>query len=120
MAFAWATMSLGAINTILGLWFVRKRGLAISLALNGASFGGVVIVPALVFLAEATSFATAMLAGAALILVADAAARLRRSSAHASPARRPTRAPRSEAQRARRQPELDARARRCAASRSGA
>src|SRR5258705_5404341 len=50
MALAWATMSLGAINTILGLWFESKRGLAISLALNGASFGGVVIVPALVFL----------------------------------------------------------------------
>ena len=68
MALAWATMSLGAINTILGLWFESKRGLAISLALNGASFGGVVIVPALVFLAGATSFASAMLAGAAVIL----------------------------------------------------
>ena len=68
MAFAWATMSLGAINIILGLWFERKRGLAISLALNGASFGGIVIVPALVFLSGATSFATAMLAGAALVL----------------------------------------------------
>jgi MFS family permease len=68
MALAWATMSLGAINTILGLWFESKRGLAISLALNGASFGGVVIVPALVFLSGATSFATAMLAGAGLIL----------------------------------------------------
>ncbi len=68
MALAWATMSLGAINTILGLWFESKRGLAISLALNGASFGGVVIVPALVFLAGATSFAFAMLAGAAVIL----------------------------------------------------
>jgi MFS family permease len=68
MAFAWATMSLGAINNILGLWFERKRGLAISLALNGASFGGIVIVPALVFLSGATSFTTAMLAGAALVL----------------------------------------------------
>ena len=61
-------MSLGAINNILGLWFQQRRGLAISLALNGASFSGVVIVPALVFLAGATGFATAMLAGAALIL----------------------------------------------------
>lgn len=68
MALGWATMSLGAINTILGLWFESKRGLAISLALNGASFGGVVIVPALVFLSGATSFAFAMLAGALLIL----------------------------------------------------
>jgi len=68
MAFAWATMSLGAINTILGLWFEEKRGLAISLALNGASFGGVVIVPGLVLIAGAWGFEAAMLAGAALIL----------------------------------------------------
>jgi MFS family permease len=69
MSLAWATMSLGAINIILGLWFEQKRGLAISLALNGASFGGIVIVPALVFLAGATSFTTAALTGAVLILV---------------------------------------------------
>ncbi len=68
MAFAWATLSLGAINNILGLWFEQKRGLAISLALNGASFGGVVIVPGLVFLAGAAGFEAAMFAGAALIL----------------------------------------------------
>src|SRR5256885_2100607 len=43
-------------------------GFGISLALNGASFGGIVIVPALVFLSGATSFTTAMLAGAALVL----------------------------------------------------
>jgi MFS family permease len=69
MSFGWATMSLGAINNILGLWFYRRRGLAISLALNGASFGGVVIVPALVLLAAAAGFKTAMLAGAALIVI---------------------------------------------------
>jgi len=68
MAFAWATMSLGAINVILGLWFRERRGLAISLALNGASFSGMVIVPALVFLAGAAGFATAMLSGAVVIL----------------------------------------------------
>jgi MFS family permease len=68
MAFAWATMSLGAINNILGLWFERKRGLAISLALNGASFGGVIIVPGLVFVTGAAGFTTAMLIGAAVVL----------------------------------------------------
>jgi predicted MFS family arabinose efflux permease len=62
-------MSVGAITNILGQWFEARRGLAISLALNGASFSGVVVVPALVFLAGAAGFATAMLAGAAAILV---------------------------------------------------
>ena len=50
MALGWATLSLGAITNILGLWFHAKRGLAISLALNGASFGGIVVVPGLVLL----------------------------------------------------------------------
>ena len=69
MSFAWATMSIGAITNILGLWFDAKRGLAISLALNGASFGGVVIVPLLVFVAGATDFRTAMLTGAAVVVL---------------------------------------------------
>jgi predicted MFS family arabinose efflux permease len=69
MALGWATMSVGAITNILGLWFDAKRGLAISLALNGASFSGVTVVPGLVFLANATDFATAMLVGAGAILV---------------------------------------------------
>ena len=43
MAVGWATMSVGAITNILGQWFDAKRGLAISLALNGASFSGVVV-----------------------------------------------------------------------------
>jgi cyanate permease len=68
MAIAWATMSVGAITNILGLWFDAKRGLAISLALNGASFSGVVVVPALVLVSGATSFTVAMLASAFVIL----------------------------------------------------
>jgi MFS family permease len=69
MAIGWATMSVGAITNILGQWFEVKRGLAISLALNGASFSGVVVVPALVLLAGAVGFTTAMLTGAAAILL---------------------------------------------------
>src|SRR6201987_3335050 len=38
LAFGWAGMSLAMINNTLVLWFARKRGMAISLALNGASF----------------------------------------------------------------------------------
>jgi MFS family permease len=69
MAVGWAMMSVGAITNILGQWFEAKRGLAISLALNGASFSGVVVVPALVFLAGWAGFTTAMLSGAAAILL---------------------------------------------------
>src|SRR5260370_12000021 len=45
LAVGWAGTSLATITTTLGLWFDKKRGMAISLALNGASFGGIVAVP---------------------------------------------------------------------------
>ena len=48
LAFGWAGTSLGIITNTLGLWFDNKRGMAISLALNGASFGGIIGVPLLV------------------------------------------------------------------------
>lgn len=69
MAVGWAAMSVGAITNILGLWFASRRGLAISLALNGASFSGVVIVPALVVFAGAAGFTAAMLSGAVFIVL---------------------------------------------------
>src|SRR4051812_5533708 len=37
MALGWAGVGLGAITNTLGLWFEARRGMAISLALNGAS-----------------------------------------------------------------------------------
>ncbi len=75
MTVGWATMSVAAITNIIGPWFSARRGLAISFALNGASLSGVVIVPALVFLAGKTSFTVAMLTGAVLILVCHRPAR---------------------------------------------
>jgi MFS family permease len=68
MALGWATMSVGAITNILGLWFEQKRGLAISLALNGASFSGVIVVPFLVLITQIRDFATAMLISALIIV----------------------------------------------------
>jgi MFS family permease len=50
MSFGWLAMGLVTIPTLIGQWFHRKRGLAISLALNGASFGGIVVAPLLVLL----------------------------------------------------------------------
>jgi MFS family permease len=66
MAVGSATMHVASISNVLGLWFDRQRGLAISLALNGASSGGILVAPALVIAIAAVGFATAMV-GAALV-----------------------------------------------------
>lgn len=68
MALAWSFMTIGAISNILGQWFDRRRGLAISLALNGASFGGVFIVPAMIAAIAAYGFSITMLVSALAIV----------------------------------------------------
>jgi MFS family permease len=68
MSVGWMGLGLVAISTILGLWFTQRRGRAISLALNGASAGGVVIAPALVFLSAALGFRDAMFVATAAML----------------------------------------------------
>ena len=45
MAVGWAGMSGAGINAVVAPWFERKRGLAVSMAMNGATCGGVLIVP---------------------------------------------------------------------------
>jgi predicted MFS family arabinose efflux permease len=69
LALGWAGTSLGIITNTLGLWFDKKRGMAISLALNGASFGGIVGVPLLVAAIGRFGFSGAMIAAAATMLV---------------------------------------------------
>ncbi len=64
-----ASMHVGAISNVVGLWFDRQRGLAISLALNGASSGGILITPALVLAIAHFGFSNAMLGSALLIVV---------------------------------------------------
>jgi MFS family permease len=68
LAFGWAGTSLGIITTTLGLWFDKKRGMAISLALNGASFGGIVGVPLLVAAIGYFGFSGAMTASAVVMV----------------------------------------------------
>ena len=65
MSLGWIGMGTVVIATVVSLWFVQRRGLAISLAYTGASFGGVVATPLLVLLVERTGFAAAMLIAAA-------------------------------------------------------
>jgi MFS family permease len=70
MSLGWGAMSGAAINIILAPWFQRRRGLAVSLAFNGATLGGVLIAPALIFLIEAAGFARALgVAGFVLLAV---------------------------------------------------
>jgi predicted MFS family arabinose efflux permease len=69
LAFGWAGTSLAIITNTLGLWFDSKRGMAISLALNGASFGGIVGVPLLVTGVGHFGFGGAMIAAAVSMLV---------------------------------------------------
>ena len=69
LAFGWAGTSLGMITNTLGLWFDHKRGMAISLALNGASFGGIIGVPLLVAAIGSFGFSGALIAAAAVMLL---------------------------------------------------
>jgi MFS family permease len=69
LAFGWAGTSLGIITNTLGLWFDQKRGMAISLALNGASFGGIVGVPLLVAGIGYFGFPGAMIVAAIVMVV---------------------------------------------------
>ena len=67
MSFGWLGLGLVVIPTMISHWFTRKRGLAISLALNGASFGGIVVAPGLVALIHVFGFTSAMLVAAAVM-----------------------------------------------------
>jgi predicted MFS family arabinose efflux permease len=69
LALGWAGTSLAMISTTLGLWFDQKLGMAISLALNGASFGGVAGVPLLVLAIGQLGFSGAMIAASSLMIV---------------------------------------------------
>ena len=69
MSIGWATLTLAAITNILSLWFNEKRGLAISLALNGASMGGIIGTPLLIWLTNLYGFRTAMVIAAAATIV---------------------------------------------------
>ncbi|WP_369719764.1 MFS transporter [Bradyrhizobium sp. LLZ17] len=69
MSLGWVGMGTVIISAVIGAWFVRRRGLAISLAFLGASSGGVIVTPLLVVLVSHLGFQTAMLAASAVLLI---------------------------------------------------
>jgi MFS family permease len=60
MAPAFAMLTNAAVANIIGPWFQRKLGLAMSLALTGGGVGGFAIVSILVWLSGKLTFATAL------------------------------------------------------------
>jgi MFS family permease len=69
LACGWMGMGTVVIATIVSSWFDHRRGLAISIAFNGATFGGIIIAPMLVVLIGAVGFTRAMLAMTAVMIV---------------------------------------------------
>src|SRR5437667_297206 len=88
MSAGWGAMSGAAINIVIAPWFQRRRGLAVSLAFNGATLGGVIVAPALLELVGRLGFAQALGAAALAqlaVLLVLAAAVLRRGPAAVGP-----------------------------------
>jgi MFS family permease len=69
LACGWMGMGTVVIATIVSSWFDRRRGLAISIAFNGATCGGIIIAPTLVVLIGAIGFTRAMLTMTAVMIV---------------------------------------------------
>lgn len=69
-AAGWALTSGAALNAIVAGWFDRDRPMAIALAFNGASVGGVVFVPLWVYLIRSIGFpVAALLVGGCMVAV---------------------------------------------------
>jgi MFS family permease len=68
LALGWTATSIAGISCVVGPWFNRRRGMAISLAMNGGSIGGIVAAPLLAWTAASYGFAAATRLGGISIL----------------------------------------------------
>ncbi len=69
MAVGWSTMSGAVLNILVAPWFDRRQGLALSLAFTGASTGGVIVGPAVLWLVSTLGFATGVRVAVLTMLV---------------------------------------------------
>ncbi|MFT4115925.1 MFS transporter [Bradyrhizobium sp.] len=69
MSVGWAGMGTVVIATVLNAWFERRCGLALSLAFNGATCGGIILIPTLLALTSSIGFRSAMLAATMAMVV---------------------------------------------------
>lgn len=76
MAPGWNATSVAPIAATIGQWFDRKRGLALNLALSGATVAGLVVAPALLAAIPALGFAQAerLLVAVGLVLAVSSVA----------------------------------------------
>jgi MFS family permease len=95
MSFGWASMGVATITTLIGDWFHERRGLAISLALNGASFAGVLGAPLLLFASDGLGFRNAAFIASLLMVVILVPMVLAWIEPRMQPATRATGAPRA-------------------------
>ncbi len=66
----WVTMGAAAINAVISPWYSRRRPIALAMAYNGASVGGVLFSPLWVALITLAGFATASaLVGITMVVV---------------------------------------------------
>jgi MFS family permease len=63
----YATLSLTGLSATIAPWFERHQGRSVAIALMGASFGAMLVVPVLVLAIGAYGFAAAMRGGAVVI-----------------------------------------------------
>jgi predicted MFS family arabinose efflux permease len=69
-AAGWALTSGAALNAMVAAWFDRDRPMAMALAFNGASVGGMLFVPLWVYLIESIGFPlAALLVGGCMVAV---------------------------------------------------
>jgi cyanate permease len=69
-AAGWAMTSGAALNAIVAKWFDRDRPMAIAIAFNGASVGGILFVPMWVYLIRSIGFpSAALLVGGRMVAV---------------------------------------------------